>query len=196
MPKGAFEDITSTRLLPLGRLRSRKRETESLHPLKKKATILLSLWHLVVGVVHLLVRMSRGERRGLSSRPQHHRDLLYFLLHHQQIMEYSCKAQAPAPVPQGHDHGGPSIMERFKRMAPPSLKGESDPLLAESWTREIEKIFRAIRCVEEDKERADVWWASLLQTRFKDGAVEVAWDKFVRLFQTMFVPEHIKDKME
>ncbi|MQL92719.1 hypothetical protein Taro_025348 [Colocasia esculenta] len=42
-------------------------------------------------------------------------------------------------------------MERFKRMAPPSFKGESQPLLAESWMREIEKIFRAIRCAEEDK---------------------------------------------
>ncbi|MQM05792.1 hypothetical protein Taro_038608, partial [Colocasia esculenta] len=54
-------------------------------------------------------------------------------------------AQAPAPVPQEHGHGGPSIMERFKRMDPPSFKGESQPLLAESWMREVEKIFRAIR---------------------------------------------------
>ncbi|MQL76908.1 hypothetical protein Taro_009310 [Colocasia esculenta] len=30
-------------------------------------------------------------------------------------------------------------------------QGESDPLLAESWMREIEKIYRAISCVEEDK---------------------------------------------
>ncbi|MQL98931.1 hypothetical protein Taro_031646 [Colocasia esculenta] len=42
-------------------------------------------------------------------------------------------------------------MERFKRMAPPSFKGESQPLLAESWIREIEMIFRAIRCAEDDK---------------------------------------------
>ncbi|MQL99383.1 hypothetical protein Taro_032107 [Colocasia esculenta] len=42
-------------------------------------------------------------------------------------------------------------MEKFKRMAPPSFKGESDPLLAESLMREIEKIVRAIRCAEEDK---------------------------------------------
>ncbi|MQM13901.1 hypothetical protein Taro_046828 [Colocasia esculenta] len=41
-------------------------------------------------------------------------------------------AQALAPVPQEHGHGGSSIMERFKRMAPPSFKGESQPLLAES----------------------------------------------------------------
>ncbi|MQL83168.1 hypothetical protein Taro_015646 [Colocasia esculenta] len=62
--------------------------------------------------------------------------------------------------------------------------------------REIEKIFRAIRCAEENKERADVWWSSLLRTGFEEGAVEVAWDEFVRLFRAKFVPEHIQDKME
>ncbi|MQM20124.1 hypothetical protein Taro_053138 [Colocasia esculenta] len=41
-------------------------------------------------------------------------------------------AQAPAPVHQENGHGGLSIMERFKRMAQPSFKGESQPLLAES----------------------------------------------------------------
>ncbi|MQM08882.1 hypothetical protein Taro_041740, partial [Colocasia esculenta] len=61
------------------------------------------------------------------------------------------QAQTSAPVPQDHGHGGLSIMERFKRMALPSFKGESQPLMAESWMREVEKIFRAIRCAEEDK---------------------------------------------
>ncbi|MQM07937.1 hypothetical protein Taro_040782 [Colocasia esculenta] len=46
------------------------------------------------------------------------------------------------------------------------------------------------------RERADVWWTSLLRTRFENGAVEVAWDEFVRLFRAKFVPEHIQDKME
>ncbi|MQL68331.1 hypothetical protein Taro_000603 [Colocasia esculenta] len=45
-------------------------------------------------------------------------------------------------------------------------------------------------------ERADVWWASLLRTRFEDGAVDVAWDEFVRLFRAKFVPEHVQDRME
>ncbi|MQM13485.1 hypothetical protein Taro_046412 [Colocasia esculenta] len=77
--------------------------------------------------------MSIGVRRGVSSRPQHPR------------------AQALAPVPQEHGHGGLSIMERFKRMALPSFKGVSQPFLAESWMREVEKIFQTIRCAEEDK---------------------------------------------
>ncbi|MQL77444.1 hypothetical protein Taro_009851 [Colocasia esculenta] len=76
------------------------------------------LWRAVVGVVLKLGMTSRGVRRA---------------------------ALAPAPVPQEHGHGGPSIMERFKRMAPPSFKGESQPLLVESWMREVEKIFWAIR---------------------------------------------------
>ncbi|MQM16202.1 hypothetical protein Taro_049156 [Colocasia esculenta] len=60
-------------------------------------------------------------------------------------------SMAPAPVPQEHGHGGPSIMERFKRMALPYFKGYSQPLLAESWMREVEIIFRAIGCAKEDK---------------------------------------------
>ncbi|MQL72053.1 hypothetical protein Taro_004402 [Colocasia esculenta] len=46
--------------------------------------------------------------------------------------QLEAQAQVLAPVPQEHGHGGPSIMERFKRMDPPSFKGESEPLLAES----------------------------------------------------------------
>ncbi|MQL69323.1 hypothetical protein Taro_001594 [Colocasia esculenta] len=85
------------------------------------------------------------------------------------------------------------------------LKMDKHPLLAESWMREIEKIFWAIRCANDDKvtlatymlhERADVWWASLLRTRFEDGAIDVAWDEFVTLFRAKFVPEHIQDRME
>ncbi|MQM19203.1 hypothetical protein Taro_052203, partial [Colocasia esculenta] len=173
-----------------------------------------TLWLLVVGVVLILEMMSRDVRTGVSSRPQDHRVLQFFLHHRLWIM-----AQAPAPVPQEQGHGGPSIMERFKRMAPPSFKGKSQPLLVGSWMREIEKIFRAIRCAEEDKvslatymlqimkllrlmlkelflqERADVWWSSLLRTRYEDGAIEVSWDEFTRLFRAKFIPEHIQDKM-
>ncbi|MQM20259.1 hypothetical protein Taro_053277 [Colocasia esculenta] len=52
--------------------------------------------------------------------------------HTQAALQAQLEAQAQVPVPQAQDHGRPSIMERFKRMLPPSFKGESDPLLAES----------------------------------------------------------------
>ncbi|MQM00014.1 hypothetical protein Taro_032745 [Colocasia esculenta] len=54
----------------------------------------------------------------------------------------------------------------------------------------------ALQAQLEAQERADVWWASLLRTRFEDGTVDVAWDEFVRLFRAKFVPEHIQDRME
>ncbi|MQL94409.1 hypothetical protein Taro_027064 [Colocasia esculenta] len=38
--------------------------------------------------------------------------------------------------------------------------------------------------------------ASLLRTQFEDGAIDVAWDEFVRLFRAKFIPEHIQDRME
>src|SRR5262244_3941517 len=68
-------------------------------------------------------------------------------------------------------------MEQFRRMGPPSFKGESNPDMAESWISETEKIFRAIRCPEEDKvnlatvtlqDRVDVWWTSALRTIFQN----------------------------
>ncbi|MQL83924.1 hypothetical protein Taro_016424 [Colocasia esculenta] len=54
----------------------------------------------------------------------------------------------------------------------------------------------ALQAQLEAQERADVWWASLLRTRFEDGQIDVAWDEFVRLFRAKFVPEHIQDRME
>ncbi|MQL87189.1 hypothetical protein Taro_019729, partial [Colocasia esculenta] len=68
--------------------------------------------------------------------------------HTQVALQAQLEAQAQVAA---QDHGGPSSMERFKRILPPSFKGESDPLLAKSWMREIENIFRAIRCADEDK---------------------------------------------
>ncbi|MQM05816.1 hypothetical protein Taro_038632 [Colocasia esculenta] len=74
----------------------------------------------------------------------------------QAALQPQVQAQAQAPPTVHLEHSGPSVMQRFSRMAPPSFTGESQLLLAESWLREIEKIFRAIRCVEEDKDRAGV----------------------------------------
>ncbi|MQM09425.1 hypothetical protein Taro_042294 [Colocasia esculenta] len=57
--------------------------------------------------------------------------------HTQAALQAQLEAQAQAPA---QDHGGPYIMERFKRMTPPSFKGESDPLMAESWCPDEDKV--------------------------------------------------------
>ncbi|MQM17144.1 hypothetical protein Taro_050113 [Colocasia esculenta] len=64
-------------------------------------------------------------------------------------LQAQVQAQAQAPAHKA-GLGGVSMMERFRRMTPPFFKGESGPIMAESWLRETEKIFRAIRCTEEE----------------------------------------------
>src|SRR5262249_36392540 len=95
------------------------------------------------------------------------------------------------------------MMEQFRRMGPPSFKGESSPDVAESWIRETEKIFRAIRCSEEDKvtlatftlqDRVDVWWTSSLRTVFQN-MMDITWDEFLAVFRERFFPRHIQDQM-
>ncbi|MQL79306.1 hypothetical protein Taro_011744 [Colocasia esculenta] len=116
--------------------------------------------------------------------------------------DYSGIAGAPA-----HEavFGGVPMMEMLRRMTPPFFNGESDPILAKSGLRETEKIFRAIRCAEEERvtlasymlqERADVWWSSVLRTQFGDRSMEVAWIEFVRLFKAKYIPEHVQDHIE
>ncbi|MQM18884.1 hypothetical protein Taro_051882 [Colocasia esculenta] len=120
------------------------------------------------------------------------------------VLQAQVQVQAQAPTQEAVFDGVPMI-ERFRRMTPPFFKGERDLILAESWLRETEKIFRAIRCVEEERvtlatymlqERADVWWSSVLRTQFGDGAMEVAWTEFVHLFRAKYIPEHVQDLME
>ena len=76
---------------------------------------------------------------------------------------------------------GPSILEHFRRLNPPYFKGESQPLVVEYWLWAIEKIFRTIKCEEDEKvnlatfmleEHADVWWFAVLQNQYENSTVE------------------------
>ncbi|MQM16827.1 hypothetical protein Taro_049787 [Colocasia esculenta] len=49
----------------------------------------------------------------------------------------------------------------------------------------------ALQAQVQVQERADVWWSSVLRTQFGDGAMEVAWAKFIRLFRAKYIPEHV-----
>ncbi|MQL75131.1 hypothetical protein Taro_007500 [Colocasia esculenta] len=132
--------------------------------------------------------------------------------HTQAALQAQLEAQGSSSSSPG---AGPwwSFHHEAIQVAPPSVKGERQPLLAESWMREIEKIFWAIRCAEDDKVSLATYMlqfrilfrllligesrcASSLHTRFEDDAIEVAWDEFLRLFRAKFIPEHIQDKME
>src|SRR5262249_9367130 len=99
---------------------------------------------------------------------------------------------------------GALLLERFRRIKPAIFKGESSPCAAESWIREIEKIFRAIRCPEEDKvplatstlqDRADEGWISTLRRVF-DEREDVSWKDFLAAFREKFFPDLVQEKLE
>ncbi|MQL77161.1 hypothetical protein Taro_009561 [Colocasia esculenta] len=99
------------------------------------------------------------------------------------------QTQAPAPFPQEHGHDGLSIMERFKRMAPPPFKWESQPLLAKSWMREVEKIFRAIRCAEEDKVSLATYILHILRDKKKTAMYQHPLRTIAALSQSAVAPQ-------
>ncbi|MQL72937.1 hypothetical protein Taro_005301 [Colocasia esculenta] len=117
--------------------------------------------------------MSIGVRRGVSSRPQNPRLLRYSLHHHLWIMAYSCKASFR------------QCRLRLRHRRHCRLSCRHRLTLQLQFPRSMAMV-----------ERADVWWASVLCTRYEDDAIEVTWAKFTRLFRAKFIPEHIQDKME
>ncbi|KAK4855314.1 hypothetical protein QYF36_005926 [Acer negundo] len=42
-------------------------------------------------------------------------------------------------------------LERFKKLGPPVFKGKANPIAAEAWLKQIEKVFTAIVCSDEQK---------------------------------------------
>jgi len=99
---------------------------------------------------------------------------------------------------------GASLMERFKRMGPPFFKGECDIEIAENWIREMEEIFRVIRCPKEDKvnlaafvlqDRADFWLTFALRIVFNERE-DISWKDFLVAFREQFVLEHSLSEKE
>lgn len=94
--------------------------------------------------------------------------------------------------------GGVSLWEKFRRSELPSFKGERDSVAAEVWIREMEKVFRLVRCPAEDmvnlatfalRDEADSWWACALRVVFKQKEV-IPWNDFLVAFRERFTEEH------
>ena len=82
-------------------------------------------------------RGRRGRPRGASQAPS--------LLDQQTFTEVIgvaavAIAQASAPGSQG----GPSNLQRFKSHHPPTFTGGLDPMVADHWFRQIEKVLEAM----------------------------------------------------
>ncbi|RHN78855.1 putative nucleotidyltransferase, Ribonuclease H [Medicago truncatula] len=96
------------------------------------------------------------------------------------------------------------MLETFMKKNPPTFKGRYDPDGAQTWLKEIERIFRVMQCTEDQKVRfgthqladeADDWWVAILPTLEQEGAV-VTWAVFRREFLRRYFPEDVRRKKE
>ena len=95
------------------------------------------------------------------------------------------------------------LFYKFKKRAPPEFYGNEDPLDADEWTVQIEKIFEVLRC--RGKERVqltaymfqgtiEMWW-KLVKTQYETIEDDTAWASFSTLFRTKYIPPHIAAKI-
>ena len=116
--------------------------------------------------------------------------------------------QAMAQVVQNQQNAGGNegsrMLETFQRNHPPTFKGGHEPDEAQSWLKEIERIFRLMECTDAQKIRfgthmlaseADDWWVETRQ-RLEDEAAEITWDVFRREFLRKYFPEDVRGKKE
>jgi hypothetical protein len=96
------------------------------------------------------------------------------------------------------------MLETFLRNHSLTFKGRYDPDGAQTWLKEMERVFRVMQCTEDQKVRfgthmlakeADDWWVSLLPTLEQDGAV-VAWAVFRWEFLNRYFSEDVRGRKE
>uniref|UniRef100_A0A2N9GSP6 Reverse transcriptase domain-containing protein n=1 Tax=Fagus sylvatica TaxID=28930 RepID=A0A2N9GSP6_FAGSY len=95
-----------------------------------------------------------------------------------------------------------SALEKFRKLDPPSFKGSKDPLEADNWLKELDRLFKAMNVRDEKRVTLAVfmlkgdaleWWEST--ERIHEGGV-VSWQQFVDLFRKMYFPDSLRLQKE
>ncbi|HEX7902506.1 MAG TPA: hypothetical protein VF487_01415 [Chitinophagaceae bacterium] len=93
--------------------------------------------------------------------------------------------------------------KQFKELGPPEFKEKPDPIMAETWVKQITKIFDVLGCTEEQKVpfatfmfrgEADYWWESVKRTH--PAALSMSWETFQKLFNDKYFSESIRHMKE
>ena len=88
-------------------------------------------------------------------------------------------------------------LEKFRKLDPPTFKGTKDPIEADNWLKEIERLFRAMEVSDEQrvilavfvlKGDALEWWESTERTH---GREVITWQHFVELFRKRYFPDSL-----
>ena len=92
------------------------------------------------------------------------------------------------------------MFERFRKRGPKEFSGQEDPLDANDWLVNTEKIFDVFTCMGIQKVNltaslfyglADTWWQTIKEP-YQTMADATAWDIFKNQFADKYVPSHIK----
>ena len=95
-----------------------------------------------------------------------------------------------------------STLEKFRKLDPPSFKGSKDPLEADNWLKELDRLFKAMNVRDEQRVTLAVfmlkgdaleWWESTERTH--EGGV-VSWQQFVDLFRKRYFPDSLRLQKE
>ena len=91
-----------------------------------------------------------------------------------------------------------ALTQKFSKMKPPSFQGGLEPLTAEAWVLETEKLFEVFPCSEAHKvllatfalqEEARRWWMLI-----RDENTVLTWAQFKGAFFEKYFPQCVKDR--
>ena len=106
----------------------------------------------------------------------------------------------PARVTDPND-----MYDKFKKRNPLAFYGNDDPLDADEWVVQVEKIFQVFQCTNKEKVQlaaylfkgaVEMWWKSVKApyvTTADNAAITeaTAWTSFEKLFRNKYIPPHI-----
>ncbi|MQL78497.1 hypothetical protein Taro_010925, partial [Colocasia esculenta] len=121
-------------------------------------------------------------------------DMTRFLEGMAQFVAQHCDA----PVPQG---GTGKVLREFLQFQPPQILGQPDPDAARAWLDAVERTFRSMECVPEERvllasyqlqAQALTWWSSEWETTFQSRPLrQIPWQEFVVSFERAFCPTYV-----
>lgn len=96
-----------------------------------------------------------------------------------------------------------SLFQTFRKLGAIPFAGDIDPLHADEWLVQTEKILEIFECTGRQKVLlaafmlrgvAEMWWR-IVKEPYRTIDDSIAWDTFKRQFANMFVPKHFIDQM-
>ena len=106
----------------------------------------------------------------------------------------------PNIVINNRDHDPNVLLERFRKRGPKEFSGQEDPLDADDWLVNTEKIFDVFICTDRQKVHltaslfyglTDTWWQTVKEP-YQTKANETAWETFKNQFTDKYIPSHVK----